>query len=86
MTTFPDKFMAAYSDNFWDCPKKAAKGAPKCDTMLMKAFRSESKKAHPDRAAQNGMSVEQATERMQAINQAKDVLMNEILAEGDADE
>ena len=38
MTTFPDKFMAAYSENFWDCPKKPVKGAPKCDTLMMKAF------------------------------------------------
>jgi hypothetical protein len=38
MTTFPDKFMAAYSDNFWDCPKKPVKGAPKCDTLMMKTF------------------------------------------------
>ena len=38
MTTFPDKFMAAYSENFWDCPKKPVKGAPKCDTLMMKTF------------------------------------------------
>ena len=55
-------------------------------TKLMKAFRRESKRAHPDRAAQNGIPLEQATEQMKSVNCAKDVLLKEILADDDGDD
>ena len=38
MTTFPEKLGDAYSMDFYDCPAKPARGAPKCDSTSMKAF------------------------------------------------
>ena len=35
MTTFPEKLGDAYSMDFYDCPAKPARGAPKCDSTSM---------------------------------------------------
>ena len=38
-------------------------------------------RAHPDKAEQNGLAVEEATELMKRLNDAKDLLMQEIMDE-----
>ena len=38
MTMFPSPFMDGYGVGFFDCPTKKVKGAPKCDSTMMKAF------------------------------------------------
>ena len=38
MTTFPQTLGDGYSMDFYSCPAKAVKGAPKCDSTMMKAF------------------------------------------------
>ena len=43
-------------------------------------------RCHPDKRAEHGLDEEQAHERMQEVNTAKDVLLSEIFAESDAED
>ena len=57
--------------------------APLLSDEVISAYRRAAKQCHPDKGALHHLSVEQATARMQDVNEAKDVLMREIMAEQD---
>ena len=57
--------------------------APLQRHAMLSAYRRVAMQFHPDKRAQHNLSEEQATARMQDVNEAKDVLMREIMAEQD---
>ena len=57
--------------------------APLQRHAVLAAYRRLAMQFHPDKRAQHNLSEEQATARMQDVNEAKDVLMREIMAEQD---
>lgn len=57
--------------------------APLLSDEVISAYRRAAKQCHPDKRALHHLSDEQATARMQDVNEAKDVLMREIMAEQD---
>ena len=57
--------------------------APLQRAAMLSAYRHAARQCHPDRRSQHNLSEEQANARMQEVNEAKDVLMREIMAEQD---
>ena len=57
--------------------------APLLSDEVIAAYRRAARQCHPDKHAQHHLSDEQANARMRDVNEAKDVLMREIMAEQD---
>ena len=57
--------------------------APLLRDAMLAAYRRMARQCHPDKRTQHNLNDEQATARMQEVNEAKHVLMREIMAEND---